>query len=74
MGRKEGDDEYVIVTMAPGVDAPVHVYGDENGKPFKSHSVAAANVVRMIATDKARHPGLPPVLYLIRQVLGGKPG
>lgn len=61
---------FVIVTMAPGTNAPIHVYGG----PWDSHHEAKREADRMDQADRQMYPERPRVSFLVRKVISSEPG
>jgi hypothetical protein len=59
-----GGKMYVIVTIAPGVNAPVHVYGG----PW-TLAEAQREKRKLEKSDREMYPGESPVQILIRRII-----
>ena len=62
---------FVIVTLAPGTDAPIHVYGG----PWNTRYEAEKEAKAIRDLDREMYPGEPPSHILVRKIIteGDKP-
>lgn len=57
-------DLYVVVSLAPGIDAPVHLYGG----PWRNLGNAERAARHMDALDREKYPNRQRVQFLVRKI------